>query len=250
MNFPKFLTIVLAVALGFASQGYAQGMEMHSSSDDAVSEMRAALDIMGHDMGKHYEHIKKAHELDPTMPMANIFMAVNASDQEQAKAFIEKFLAYTGELSAGEKVFAKMAAHFDDSTYKASSDAAELLELYPSDAGLHVLLGFIFMGDEKVDEAIAALDKAIATSGHPGAYNMKAYALMRKGDMDSAKEALMAYADKVPNHPNPHDSMGDLYMANKDYKNAYEEFTKASQMEGAHPSSEKKAEQAKSMMKP
>ncbi|MCI4669847.1 MAG: hypothetical protein MRZ79_17055 [Bacteroidia bacterium] len=253
MNFPKVLifSFLLGGLLSLPLFSQAQKMEMNAANEEAKTEMRNALNIMGHDMPKYAQHVMKAYELDPNMPMAMCFMTVlTQADKKKSMEMAKKFTDYEGELNDGEQVFSTMMSHWGDTTYIASNDAKELLELYPEDAGLHVLLGFIFMDDKMTDKAIAAFDKAIELDDLPGAYNMKAFAYMDKGEMDNAKSSLEAYIKRMPNHPNPYDSMGDFYMAQKDYKNAYEQYTKASSMEGAFPESAEKAKKAKELMEP
>lgn len=51
-----------------------------------------------------------------------------------------------------------------------------------------------------------------------GGYNMLSYANMAAGDMKAAKTSFKNYIKVFPNEADPYDSMGEYYMAAKDYK--------------------------------
>jgi len=249
MKFQQFFFAVLMGLMLFPMVGMAQEMEMTTENPEAAKELRMALNLMGHDMPKFGQHIQNAYKLDPNMPMAMMFMTANAPSEEAAKPMIDKIKAYKGELNDGEKVFAEMVAYVGDTTYEASETASKLTELYPNDAGLHVMNGYILMGEEKAEKAIVHFNKAIELDQHPGAMNMKGYALMSLGKMDKAKDAFEAYLQAVPDHANPHDSMGDLLMAMEDYEGAAESFEKAASMSSDDSISAEKAKKAREMMK-
>ncbi len=248
MKFPQiFLTVLMELML-FPLVGMAQEMEMTTENPEAAKELRMALNLMGHDMPTFGQHNQNAYKLDPNMPMAMMFMTANAPSEEAAKPMIDKIKAYKGELNDGEKVFAEMVAYVGDTTYKASKTASKLSKLYPKDAGLYVFNGFILMGEDEWEKAISHFDKAVAINQHPGALNMRGYAFMNLGKMDKAKASFEAYQKAQPDHPNPHDSMGDLMMAIEDYEGAAKSFDKAASLSPENSVSAEKAKKAREMM--
>jgi lipoprotein NlpI len=64
--------------------------------------------------------------------------------------------------------------------------------------------------------------------------------------MDEARAAFDKYIELAPNQPNPYDSKGDYFMEVKDYKNAYQSYMKAHELDSLW--GVKKAEKAKIMM--
>ena len=48
---------------------------------------------------------------------------------------------------------------------------------------------------------------------------------------EEAANAFDKYIELSPNHPNPYDSKGDYFMKIKDYRNAYESFMKAHEID-------------------
>lgn len=221
---------------------------MNSSSDEAATSMRHALEQMGHDMSAMQQHVGKAYKLDPNMIVANVFMAMGG-DSEKIKPFQEAVAGYEGEMNDGEKLFAEAIKHASDSSYEFSALMAPIAEMYPDDAGLHILLGYIHTGEGKAEAAIAHYQKAIELKDLKGAYNMLGYTYMQAGDMDKAKQAFESYMSVAEGHPNPYDSMGDYHMANKDYKAAAASFEKAASMSEAYGYAKEKAMKAMEMMK-
>lgn len=220
---------------------------MHSSSDEAAATMRQALELMGHDQPRMGQLIGKAYKMDPNMILANVFMAMG-EEPGKVKPFQDAVAAYDGEMNEGEKLFAQAIKHADDSTYAYSSMMTPILKMYPNDAGLHLLLGYISVGEEKTEEALAHFQKAIELKDLKGAYNMMGYAYMRAGEMEKALKAFESYMSVAEDHPNPYDSMGDYYMAQRKYKAAAEAFEKAASMSEAYAFAKKKAEKAREMM--
>lgn len=220
---------------------------MTSTSEEAAVTMRQAMEKMGHDTPAMQQLIGKAYKMDPNMIVANVFMAMGA-EPAKTKPFQEAVAAHKGEMNEGEKLFAEAMKHADDTSYAYSALMAPITNIYPKDAALHMLLGYIYMQEEKAEEAIAHFQKAIELKDLKGAYNMLGYIYMEAGEMDKAGQAFESYMSVAEDHPNPYDSMGDYYMAAKDYKAAAESYEKAAAMDEAYAYSKEKAAKAREMM--
>lgn len=62
---------------------------------------------------------------------------------------------------------------------------------------------------------------------YENAYNLLGYKFSDAGDYENAFKYLNQYAVLLPDSPNPHDSLGDLYKMLDDYGSAEEEYKKA-----------------------
>ncbi|RMG66890.1 MAG: tetratricopeptide repeat protein [Bacteroidetes bacterium] len=228
----------------------AQKMEMHSSSPEAIALMEEALDNMGHDMQLFGENVDAAVEADPDMLIANFFAMSNPDeDKEAARPYVERMLAYDGPMSAGEKIFAEMATHFDEDDYNPMMTIPQLAEAHPEDARMYLLAGVAHMYSEQPAKAVPFLKKAIDMGPMLGAYNMLGYAYMTMGQMEDAGATFEAYVAAAPDHHNPYDSMGDYYMAMEDYAAAAEAFEKAVAINPDATYSAEKAKQAREKAK-
>ena len=77
--------------------------------------------------------------------------------------------------------------------------------------------------------------------GYGGGYNSLGYSYMAIEEMDKAKAAFEKYIELAPNEPNAYDSMGEYYMAAKDYARSAEHYDRAVAlgMEGSKAGAEK-----------
>ncbi|MCB0663947.1 MAG: tetratricopeptide repeat protein [Saprospiraceae bacterium] len=80
-------------------------------------------------------------------------------------------------------------------------------------------------------------------------YNLLGYTAMDIGQMEQAGKAFKQYLSLMPQNPNAYDSMGDYYMAVKEYAKAKEAFEKAYQLDNRFTFSLDKAKEAEGMIK-
>lgn len=244
------ISAFLSLVLGSLSIVSAQQMEMHASDPEAIQLVDEALQNMGHDMVLFGANVEKAAKLDPAMVVANFFVAMDPDrDKEAARPYIERIQVYEGKTSAGEDILIEMTAHFDEDDYDFLAEVAQLAEVYPADARIHLLIGTVYMYGQKPALAIPYLKKASELDQLPGAYNMLGYAYMGLGKLDEAQASFEAYGAAAPNHYNPFDSMGDYYMAIEDYAAAAESFDKAAELNPDFPGHAEKAAKAREKMK-
>ncbi|MEL6135585.1 MAG: tetratricopeptide repeat protein, partial [Bacteroidota bacterium] len=126
----------------------------------------------------------------------------------------------------------------------------KLVEAYPNDYRLQMILGAFYMYRQQAEKSLPFLRAAAEKGELPGAFNMLGYAYMSQGDMDMAQSHFEAYMKAAPDHYNPHDSMGDFYMASKKYKEAAEQFDMAAELNPDIPLHAEKAKKAREMMNP
>jgi len=108
---------------------------------------------------------------------------------------------------------------------------SELVSRFPDDVEMRMLAGnrAYFRGD--FEEALGHYRQAAAGDPSLGqAYNMTGYTLMELGRFAEATEALQKYTFLTPGQPNPHDSLGELYLRTGRYDDALREFDKAREL--------------------
>lgn len=245
-----FATLALCIFMSLVPQLHAQQLEIHSTSDQAIQEVRTGMELLGHETNKFHTHMVKAHELDPNLLIANFFLGMNPdAEKEEAMEYVQLIKSYEGELSAGEKVFAEMASHFGEEDYEVGIQLKELADLYPEDGVLQQFVGMAFNLFKRPKEAIPYLKRAYELAELPGSANVLGYTYLQIGDTEQAQKYFEAYMETTSGHHNAYDSMGDFYMATKNYKAAAESFEKAAELhpEGAYHT--EKAEKARGMMK-
>lgn len=242
---------LIVLSLIFMALGLrAQQMEMHSSSPEAIRLMNEALAVMGHDMARFEANIAAALEADPDMVAANFFTGINPNrPMEEGRPYVENVLAYTGEMSEGERLMQEMCTHFDEEDYDFMGGMSRLTELYPQDARMCLLVGMAYLYSETPMDGFPYLETAAQRGKLPGAYNLMGYAYLRSGNLPRAKAMFEQYIAAAPKAANPYDSMGDYYLAVEDYEAAATHFEKAAAMNPEQPIHAKKAKQARAMIK-
>ena len=245
-----FATLALCLFMGLVTNVHAQQLEIHSTSDQAIQEVRTGMELLGHETNKFHNHMVKAHELDPNLVIANFFLGMNPdAEKEEAMEYVQLIKSYEGELSAGEKVFTEMASHFGEEDYEMGIQLKELADLHPEDGVVQQFVGMAFNLFKRPKEAIPYLKRAYELAEMPGSANVLGYVYLQMGDTDQAKKYFEAYMEAASGHHNAYDSMGDFYMATKNYKAAAESFEKAAKLHPEGTYHAEKAEKARGMMK-
>jgi tetratricopeptide (TPR) repeat protein len=125
-----------------------------------------------------------------------------------------------------------------------------VIDMYPSDPHLHKILYIIQLHYFKdTESAIASIERAIkACPDYPLAYNQLGYAYMDIERFEDAEKAFDRYIEIAPAIANPYDSKGDYFMATKQYKDAYDSYIKAYEIDSQFEVSLQKAGKAKMML--
>lgn len=229
----------------------AQQMVM-TGDGEAIAELREGFEGMGHDNFGMYNHTMKALRIDETCFMANAIMALISGGQgniEDAQAYTAKALANAEGINEGEMIFKDMLMQAGDTSYEASVDMAKLAAMYPKDASILLMTAYVFGSEGNGAECVELCKRALELGEYAGAYNLMGYGYLGMGEMDAAKEAFMNYRRSAPDHPNPHDSMGDYLMAAEEYEEAALSYERAYEIDpDRYTISKEKAEKARDMM--
>jgi len=247
-QFSKVLFVFSILSSSFLSFG--QKMEMHSESSEAVQLMDEAISIMGHDMAVFGEKVTQAAKLDPNMVVANFFEATDPDRKpEEAIVFMKRLQSYDGPKSEGEQILIDISSRVGQKDFNVFTSMEVLAEAYPNDARVNLLVGAAFAYSRNAEKAIPYLNKAIEQGQLAGAYNMLGYAYLDQGKMDEAKAMFDNYSEAAPGHWNTHDSLGDYFMATKDYAKAAEHFQKAADLHPEFPGHAERAKKALELSK-
>ena len=176
--------------------------------------------------------MERALLADSALFMARYQQAIFAlyfGNQEDFRAFGGKALAHTGEKNPAEQrlreILAKLSA--DPQSY-VGDDFAEIAAMYSWVLEAQSAVSFYERRQKNHDKAIAAAKRSVALRPDFGpGYNTLAYAYLAAGKRDFARAAMEKYCDLQPEHPNPYDSLGDLWMEAGDYRKAARHYLTA-----------------------
>jgi hypothetical protein len=193
------MKVVLTLALAGFFRFAAEAQDEVNKSIELFNQAASSLDSKSYD-----EAIAKANE-------AYALVASSPEGSEEVKVNLEKIIPKIHFAKAKSKLSDKQ---FDEAIvvlnetaeiakkFNAAELAADALETIPT---AYLAQTKQLMDENKNDEAIAAVDKAIAAdSANPQAYLMKGGAYLKKSDGDNAEKTLLqalAKAEQANNTP-------------------------------------------------
>ena len=122
----------------------------------------------------------------------------------------------------------------------------KLIALYPEDIFAYYQLNLFQELANDNEGRVKTLRNALQKPNMPTIfYNNLGYAYMLLGQYEEARNTFDKYIELAPNVPNPYDSKGDYFMSTKNYRNAYESYMKAHEIDSSW--SYKKAMHAKAL---
>jgi tetratricopeptide (TPR) repeat protein len=172
-------------------------------------------------------HFDAAIEADPNFALAYVYRAFAAPAPQRADR-MHTAAEHAGHATADERALIEaLQAILDDP--EAGLDAANAtFARFPDDAHVQYMAGVLNFQADRHDQAAAALERAIAAEPNMGgAHNILGYVRLEQGDHAGAEAALREYIRINPGHPNPYDSLGELYMTTGRYDEAIAQFEMA-----------------------
>jgi len=221
------LTVLLALLLAPAFAA-AQTLTISETSDAARTHFdqgRAAL--LDVDMVGARSHFDAAIEADPNFALAYIYRAF-AAPPAQRQDRMNTAAEHAGHATADERaLMVSLQGLLDDP--EAGLDAANTtFARFPDDPQVQYMSGVLNFQADRLDQAEADLERAIAAEpGMGGVHNILGYVRLAKGDYAGAEVSLREYIRINPGHPNPYDSLGELYMTTGRYDEAIAQFEMA-----------------------
>jgi len=189
-----------------------------SSAQACISFEKAMREFEQYRISETLQDLRAAAKADPNFAQALILLSYLSPDpQEQSTARIRsKQLA--SKMSPSEQLLIRWLAGAQDSNYlPAISAMNDLLAKYPRDQRLAYLAGDWLMKQQRHEQAVTVLERALALfPDYAAALNDVAYGYADLGNFDKAFAAMDRYVALEPDQPNPHDSYGEiLRMAGK-----------------------------------
>jgi len=175
------------------------------------------------------EYMDKAIAEDPDFALAYLHRAHMSFGRKEFNQEMEKALALADQVSSGERLkILGLEAYANRLPMKELEYYRQLVEDYPNDERVHLLLGnhYFFQGD--YNQAIGEFRRA--TEINPKfslPYNQLGYAHRYLENYEESENAFKAYIKLNPDDPNPYDSYADLLMKKGNYEKSIKTFEKA-----------------------
>ncbi|HPF51590.1 MAG TPA: tetratricopeptide repeat protein, partial [Draconibacterium sp.] len=226
-------------------------LPVNSKSEKAVALFQQGIQAMNDvNFVKSTSSFNEALEEDPTFFMPYCMLAtfnLYFGNTDEFKSLAQKAIAIK-KLPKHEAIMQDaLKKLLEDPESDLSEMGNQLVKMYPKSLAAHQMLSTYQSINNNVEGVLqtnlAMLD---LTDNDAPIYNMLGYSYMNLGKMDKAKEAFETYIKLAPENPNVYDSMGDYFMAAKEYDNAYKNFMKAHEINDAW--SYNKAMKAKELM--
>ena len=235
-----FLSVFLAVsitAIFFCStcktQSGKEEMPVTTSSRKALKAFTEGRD--------HYETaqfikaaalFKKATDLDPEFALAHMYLSF--SDGSYFPEEFEKALSFKDKVSEGERILLEMFNNQRErNSMEMKRNSQKLLELYPENKRIYYILGSdIFYNDD--EKAFLYLRKTIALDENFGpAYHSLGRKYQDLRNLEEAEKNFLKYAELLPNHPHPLQTLGTLYRDEGKFDKALEFYNRMLQLDSS-----------------
>jgi tetratricopeptide (TPR) repeat protein len=223
------MAVTCAIAASALAAGKANGKRFEfttksKEAKEAVAQIVYKIETFqgGPDMNAI---ARKAVEADPNFAFGYYLLGTTAATPQESKPSIDKAVELAKSASEGERryieaVLIARSPKFTDSV----PIFLELAKQYPEERMVQMLLGQVYTGMGKLDEAKAAFDRAAQLDGStPRVYTFLGNIALLKGDYGKARELFKAsLAKKVPNTApfGPNYGMAYLYVYEGNIKEA------------------------------
>ncbi|HXG95396.1 MAG TPA: tetratricopeptide repeat protein [Blastocatellia bacterium] len=235
------LTLLVAVtAFGSTVRANGKRIEFTTASKEAKEQVaQIVYRIETFQFGPQVFAIaKKAVEADPEFAFGYYLLGTMSPTPAEAKPHIDKAVELAKKASEGERryieaVLLARAQKFDESL----AIFTDLARQFPGERMVQMMLGQVYMGMGKLDEAKAAFERAIQLDGGtPRVYTLLGNIALLKGDYAKARELFNVSWSKRAANTAPfgpgyglvyaHLYQGDLKSALKALENYEAEYAK------------------------
>lgn len=220
--------LLLVSATGYGQE--AKDISFSTKSPEAMKVFLAGVDLVDNfrtaEAGPYFE---KAIQADPGFAIAYDYWAGTASTGEEGWKRMSKAINLAPSASEPERlIILSDKAIMENKIDMARQNIAKLLELLPDSKRAHYYSATFLDGQRDDAAAEKEYNKTISLApDFAPVYNNYGYFLSRLGRYQEALKALQKYAELKPLEPNPHDSMGEIYLWMADYPNSIKEYQKS-----------------------
>lgn len=175
----------------------------------------------------------KAVELDPEFAIAYFYWATTSVTQDDFQSRLSKAVEFIDKASEPERllILSRKATN-DDSTGLALEYLLQLVQECPGGKRAHLALGIFYFSQQEWALAIDEMNIVISLDADfAPVYNMLGYAHVNLKNYSEAISALKKYSALRPSDPNPHDSMGEIFLIIGDHDNSIKHYKKSLKLE-------------------
>ncbi|MEO9476269.1 MAG: hypothetical protein ABJG41_12065 [Cyclobacteriaceae bacterium] len=154
---------------------------------------------------------------DSSFAMAWMRAAMIVDDYGDRKEYLGEAMKYLSDVSEGERLWieARNAFYGSGKEEDEFQNFKQLQKLYPADARSNYLFGYANRHHGQSNDSLAIYYYKRAIGLNPKlavAQNELCYAHLELREYEKAKNAIEAYIELIPNHPNPYDSYAEIFM--------------------------------------
>jgi len=164
------------------------------------------------------QDLRAATKADPNFAQAFILISRMSQEPAEQAATRRRAKQLALKVTPGEQLLIRWLADAQENDcLPAIAAMNDLLAKYPRDQRLAYLAGDWLMQQQRYEQAVAVLERALALyPDYAAALNDVAYGYADTGNFEKAFAAMDRYVALEPDQPNPHDSYGEiLRMAGK-----------------------------------
>ncbi len=175
----------------------------------------------------------KAVELDPEFAIAYYYWAITSVTQDDFQSRLSRAVELIDNASEPERllILSQKAAN-DDSAGLALEYLQRLVKICPVGKRAHYRLGIFYFGQQEWALAIDEMNAVILIDANfAPIYNLLGYAYVNIKKYPEAISALKKYSALRPEDPNPHDSMGEIFLMIGDYDSSIKHYTMSLKLE-------------------
>jgi tetratricopeptide (TPR) repeat protein len=221
------LILLILLASSIAGSQEAKDFSYTTKSPEALKYFLDGVDLIDNfRYGDASQLFERAIKADSAFAMAYDYWAATATSGEEGIKRINKAVELAATASEPERltIMADKAIS-ENKMDMARQYIGRLVELLPASKRAHYIFATFLDSQREDTEAEKEYHKTIAIDPNfAAAYNNYAYFLSRLGRYPEALDALKKYAELKPLEPNPHDSMGEIYLWMGDYTNSIKEY--------------------------
>lgn len=172
------------------------------------------------------DDFRSAVKVDPNFAQALILISHLSHDPAEQQATVLRAKQLAPKVSSGEQTLIQWLAGVQEDNYVPAIAAMnDLLARYPEDRRLLFLAGRWLIHQERYQQGIVILERAVALDpNYPAALNELGYAYAYSGDFDKGIAAMERYVALEPDQPNPHDSYGEILRLAGRFDAALEQY--------------------------
>jgi len=189
-----------------------------SSAEARSSFEKAMREFEEYRVPDTLQDLRAATKVDPNFAQAFILISRLTTDPAEQASARTRAKQLAMKVSPGEQLLIRWLSGAQESNYLAAIAAMnDLLAKYPRDQRLAYLAGDWLMQQQRYEQAVTVLERAVALfPDYAAALNDLAYGYADTGNFEKAFAAMDRYVALEPDQPNPHDSYGEiLRMAGK-----------------------------------